>query len=376
MLAGAIAHDFNNLLTAVLGNVDLALTTLTPDAPGRPFLQSIDQAARQATDLCRQLLAYAGKGVCAIQKMGITHLIQEMVYILDVSISKKMKLRYQMDDNLPLVEGDAAQLRQVILNLVVNAAEAIGDQSGNITITASVTRYDSAFLSTCLLGSMRAEGEYVTLKISDTGLGMDPATMERIFDPFFTTKLAGRGLGLAAVLGIVRAHHGAIHVASEPGHGTTITILLPAVSGTQTTALPKTPSEETTTLPSWQGSGTILIVDDEEPVRTLASNMLEHIGFKILQASNGEEAVERFRTAEAGGQPITCVLLDLTMPRMDGEEAFHELQRIRPDVRVLLSSGYPEEALSSRFANTGLAGFLQKPYRLASLQRKLAELLP
>jgi PAS domain S-box-containing protein len=376
MLAGAIAHDFNNLLTAVLGNVDLAVTTLAPNAPGLAYLKSIDQAARQATDLCRQLLAYAGKGGCTVQRMGLAHLIQEMVYILDVSIPKKVRLRYQMDENLPLIEGDASQLRQVLLNLVVNAAEAIGDQPGDITVTAGTTRCDNAFLAACLLGSMRSEGEYVTLKVTDTGLGMDPSIIERIFDPFFTTKLAGRGLGLAAVLGIVRAHHGAIHVTSELSHGTTITILFPALSGTLTPAQPETPAEPSDALTAWQGHGTILIVDDEETVRTLAGNMLTHLGFQILQASNGEEALERFRTAEAGGQPVTCVILDLTMPRMDGEESFRELQKIRKDVCVLLSSGYPEETLSARFSNTGLAGFLQKPYRLASLQRKLAELLP
>ena len=378
VLAGAIAHDFNNLLTAVLGNVDMATADLTPTASGHAYLQEIDRAARQAADLCRQLLAYAGKGDFSIQKLDLGHLVQEMVYMLEVSISKKAVLRYNLAPDLPQVEADAAQMRQVILNLIVNASEAIGERSGYVSVTTGVTHCDNNYLADCLLGDTRKAGVYVYLEVADNGYGMDPLTLDRIFEPFFTTKLAGRGLGLAAVLGIVRVHNGVVRVTSEPGKGTTFKVLLPALptaiaAAEEENAGKEEPPEES--LPAWRGSGTVLVVDDEESVRTIARQMLERMGFRVVLAGDGSEAVQVFRDMETSGERITCVLLDLTMPHMDGEEAFRELRRLRKDVTVVLASGYSEQALADRFAGMGMSGFLQKPYRLASLQRKMADLL-
>ena len=373
VLAGAIAHDFNNLLTAILGNVDLATADMTPTTPSRPYLHEIDRAARQATDLCFQLMAYAGKGTFTLQKLDLSHLVQEMVYMLEVSISNKAALRYNLAPNLPQVAADAVQMRQVILNLIVNASEAVAERSGYVCVSTGVRPCDSIYLADCRLGDMRQAGAYVFLEVADNGSGMDPATLSRIFEPFFSTKLAGRGLGLSAVLGIVRVHNGAIHVSSEPGKGTTIQVLLPALTSTTVAAEKEETPEET--LPSWRGSGTVLVVDDEESVRTIARQMLERMGFRVVLANDGIEGVQMFRDVEASGVRIACVLLDLTMPHMNGEEAFHELRRLRPDVTVVLASGYSEATLSERFANLGLSGFLQKPYRLATLQHKIAELL-
>ena len=349
----------------------------TADLPAattcRPYLQEIDRAARQAADLCRQLLAYAGKGVLSIQKLDLGHLVQEMVYMLDVSSSKKATLRYNLASNLPPVEADAAQMRQVLLNLVVNASEAVSDRAGCVSVATGLMHCDNAYLSDCLLGDTRQAGVYVFLDVTDTGCGIDPALLDRIFEPFFTTKQDGRGLGLAAVLGIVRVHNGALRVTSEPGKSTNFRVLLPALPVTIQAISDDEPAEETP--PAWRGSGTVLVVDDEESVRTIAQQMLERMGFRVLLASDGIEAVEVFRKEESRGKRVACVLLDLTMPHMDGEEAFQELRRIRPDVMVVLASGYSEQALSVRFADMGLSGFLQKPYRLASLQRKMSDLL-
>ena len=373
VLAGAIAHDFNNLLTAILGNVDMATADMPPTAPSRPHLQEIARAAHQAAELCFQLMAYAGNGHLTIQKLDLGHLVQEMVYILEVSISKKAVLRYNLAPHLPQVEADAAQMRQVILNLVMNASEAVAEHSGYVSVSTGVTSCDSTYLADCLLGDMCQAGDYVCLEVVDNGNGMDPATLSRIFEPFFSARPTSRGLGLSAVLGIVRGHHGAIHVSSAPGQGSTFKVLLPALtSSTVATEKEETPEE---ILPSWRGSGTVLVIDDEESVRTIARQMLERMGFRVLLASDGREGVVIFRETEASGVRITCVLLDLTMPHMDGEEAFHELRRLRPDVTVVLASGYSEATLFGRFANLGFSGFLQKPYRLATLQHKIAGLL-
>ena len=373
VLAGAIAHDFNDLLTVILGNLDLAMANLAKDASIRSYLQELDRAARQAADHCRQMIAYAGKGRFVIQKLDLNQLMQEMIYMLEVSVSKKSQLHYNFATDLPSIQADATQMRQVILNLVVNASEAIGERSGDVTIATGVMNCDRAYLANCLLGDEREPGVYVFLEVTDTGCGMEPAVLERVFDPFFSTKFAGRGLGLATVLGIVRGHAGVIRVTSEPNRGTSIQVLLPTLDPADSPGVDHgAPDAESS---FWRGSGTILVVDDEEPVRTLTRHMLERMGFRVLLAGDGREAVQMFRDVEATGERIVCVLLDLTMPKMDGEETFRELYRVRKDVTVVLVSGYSEQELAERFAGIGLAGFLQKPYRLATLQHRLVALL-
>ena len=366
ILAGGIAHDFNNLLTAIVGHANLALMDLAPESPVRDSLREIDKASGRAAELCRQMLAYAGKGRFVVESINLSRLIEELTHLLRVSISKKVLLRCQLAEGLPAVEADPAQLRQVAMNLVINAAEAIGDTEGVIAITTGVMHCDEDYLRGSHLIEPPAPGRYVFLEVADTGCGMDEKTRVRIFDPFFTTKFTGRGLGLAAVLGIVRSHRGMLKVASERGRGTTFRVLFPAGSGI---AAGEAPGGN---LPPWRGTGTILLVDDQESVRTVGGRMLERCGFIVLRACDGREAVDLFR---AHASEIVCVVLDLAMPHMDGEETYRELRRLQPDVRVLLASGFGEQEVAQRFRGAGLAGFVEKPYRVETLNTKLREVL-
>ncbi|NIA22332.1 MAG: response regulator, partial [Anaerolineaceae bacterium] len=275
--------------------------------------------------------------------------------------------KYNFAENLPAIEGDATQIRQVIMNLITNASEAIGQASGIISITTGAMQIDRRYLREVYLDENLPEGLYVTLEVADTGCGMEAETRARLFDPFFTTKFAGRGLGMAAVLGIVRGHHGAIKVYSEPGQGTTMKVLLPAVAAETAAAAKQADADG-----SWRSSATVLLVDDEETVRAIGKMMLEHLGLTVITASDGCQAVDIFRER---GDSIDCVILDLTMPHMDGEGAFRELRRIRKDIRVIMSSGYNQQDVTQRFVGKGIAGFIQKPYELKALAHTLQSIL-
>ncbi|MBN1345080.1 MAG: PocR ligand-binding domain-containing protein [Phycisphaerae bacterium] len=367
VLAGGIAHDFNNLLTGILGHADLAMMDLAPQAEARSSIGQIQNAAHRAADLCRQMLAYSGRGRFVIEPVNLNEVIREMADLLRVSISKKVDLAYHLGDALPSVMADATQIRQVVINLITNASEAIGSADGVISIATGVIECDAAYLNQTYLADDLPPGPYVFFEVRDTGCGMDDKTRARIFEPFFTTKFTGRGLGLAAVVGIVRGHQGTLEIASEPGKGSMFRALFPVH------AAPAAPIEKQADAPAeWRGSGTILLVDDEEEVRSAGSGILERAGFTVLTAVDGQEAVDLFDT-RAG--EIACVLLDLTMPRMDGVEALRELRRIRPDVRVLLSSGYNEQEAVQRFSNEGPAAFIQKPYRFSELIGKIRQVL-
>ena len=377
VLAGGIAHDFNNLLMAILGNADLAMDELPPHAPVRGNLDEIEKAAKRAAELSRQMLAYSGKGKFVIVPIDLNEFVEEMAHLLDVSISKKAILKYNFADNLPTFDGDATQIRQIIMNLITNASEAIGNTSGVIALSTGAVDCDREYLDTVdkTLQAGRdeplSEGMYVYLEVADTGCGMDPETIEKIFDPFFTTKFTGRGLGMAAVQGIVRGHNGAINIYSEPGKGTTFKIFFPASKGSA--AVSDTADSADKSAPVWTGRGTVLIADDEETVCAVGKQMLERMGFDVLIAGNGLEAVDVFK---AHADEIICVLLDLTMPHMDGQQAFEEMRRIRSDVAVILCSGYNEQDATQHFAGKGLAGFVQKPYSMSALREKLIEILP
>jgi PAS domain S-box-containing protein len=366
VLAGGIAHDFNNLLMAVLGHADLALDALPASSQAREDLAEIRQAAQRATELCKQMLAYSGKGRFVIQPVEMQKVVEDMLNMLRVSISKNAILKLNFAPNLPCVDADASQLRQVVMNLVVNASEAIGERSGVITLSTGAMDCDRPYLSEAWLDEQLPEGMYVFLEVADTGVGMDPDTRSRIFDPFFTTKFTGRGLGLAAVLGIVRGHRGTIKVYTELGRGTTFKVLLPAIQRTE--------ARETTSAVRgiYEGKGTVLLVDDDESVRAVGRKMLERIGFSVVTAADGAEAIARFRERR---DEITCAIVDLTMPHVDGAETFRELRRMRPNIRVILSSGYNEQDVTQRFVGTGLAGFIQKPYQLSTLVAVLKEVL-
>ncbi len=364
VLAGGIAHDFNNLLTAILGNIDLALDHLSPVSPARDNLKGAERASRRAAELCQQMLAYSGGGRFVVQPLNVAEVVGEMSHMLQSMVPRQVTLRFDLAAGLPPVEADAAQIRQVVLNLVMNAAEAIGDPPGTVRISADAIDCDCDYLASTWIHDSLPAGRYVFLEVADTGCGMDQQTLSRIFDPFFSTKFIGRGLGLPAVLGIVRSHKGAIKVYTEPGQGSTLRVLLPT-----TLAAPAPPPPESA---AWQGQGLILLVDDEEDVRSTAQHMLEHLSFEVITARDGREALALFHQRHG---EITAVLLDLTMPNMDGVEAFHQLRRVRADVPVILSSGYNREDVLVRFAGKGLSGFIQKPYALENLRDGLRQVL-
>ena len=366
VLAGGIAHDFNNLLTGILGNAGLARLELG-DNPAADYLGQIEKAALRAADLCKQMLAYSGKGRVQVRRLDLNELLEDTGQLLRISISKRAALRYQLARPLPAVSVDATQIRQVVMNLVINASEAIGERSGTITLATSRVQASAAYLEGALFAGDVPPGDYICLEIGDDGSGMDAATLARIFDPFFTTKFTGRGLGLAAVLGIVRGHHGAIKVDSEPGRGTTFRILLPAVAGAvQADPPPPVPVEH------WRGHGRVLVIDDEETVRLVAARTLEVLGFKVDTASDGIEALALFRRDTSG---YCLVLLDLTMPRMDGEETFRQLRLLRPDMKAVLMSGFNKVEAVNRFLGKGLSGFIQKPFEIEALTAELRRVL-
>jgi len=380
VLAGGIAHDFNNLLMAILGNADLALAELPPMSPARQSLREIEVASQRAAELARQMLAYSGKGQFVIEPIDLSELVRQTAHLLGVSISKMALLELDLEDGPPVFEGDVTQIRQIIMNLITNASEAIGRDAGVVRLSTGSMRCDRAFLdgveSALPLDGEEplGEGLYAFIEVTDTGCGMDAQTIGRIFDPFFTTKFSGRGLGMSAVLGIVRGHAGAIKIESEPGEGTSFKVLFPASGYAET----NTPDEQTildtgeeSAIPDSQG--TILIADDEELVLRVNQRMLELLGFRTLGARDGLEALQIFRENE---DEITCILLDLTMPQMDGEQVFRELRKTHPELPVILCSGYSESDATRRFAGMGLAGFLQKPFSLGQLHEAVCKALP
>ncbi len=367
VLAGGIAHDFNNILMGVLGNAQLGLQILPPDSPVCEFLREIDAAANRAADLTKQMLAYSGRGKFVTEPVDLSELVTEMAHLLRVSISKKANLHYDFSPGLPAVDADATQLRQVIMNLVINASEAIGDIPGKITVSTGVCGVDDARSAEMHLSEGSALGTCVYLKVTDDGCGMDDQTRAKLFDPFFTTKFTGRGLGLAAVQGIVRGHRGVIQVESEPGCGTTFQVLFPACDQ------PVTPVRKQEHSPRTPGrTGTVLVVDDEDLSLSVAQKALERAGFCVLTVRDGREALEVFRTRK---EEINVVLLDLTMPHLSGAEVFEEIRRMRTDARVIVTSGYNEKEATSRFSGTAFAGFIQKPYTPQALVAKVSEVI-
>ncbi len=366
VLAGGIAHDFNNLLVGILGNAGLALMDLPSSSTVRPLLLDLQTAALRAADLTRQLLSYSGRGRFVLTAIDLGRLVEDMAQVLPTAVAGGVTLTYRLAPELPLIEGDASQIRRVVTSLIANASDAIGDRGGEVTVATSVMHADGSFLADTFVDDQLAPGDYVCLEVSDTGAGMTPETAARIFDPFYTTKFVGRGLGLAAVLGILRGHKGAIQVESEPGRGTTLRAFFPV------SANPSAATERRPTRAKAKAAGAILVIDDEEGVRLLARRIFERAGFPVLLACDGVEGVECFRQRHG---EIAAVLLDVTMPRMGGEETFIELRRIRSDVRVLLSSGYSEQEAMSRFAGMGLAGFVEKPFCPQALLDKLHAVL-
>lgn len=368
VLAGGIAHDFNNLLTAILGNSSLALMHAPETSQMKPYLLNVEKTTLQAAELCKQMLAYSGRGRFQVQRLDLNELVNDMVQLLQISVQKKVVLKFDLAPKVFAVEADPSQIRQVILNLVINASEAIGDASGSIRVSSGVIHADRAYLTEAYLSPDLKTGQYVFVEVADTGCGMTAETKAKIFEPFFTTKFTGRGLGLAAVLGIVRGHKGTMKVESEVGRGSTFRFLLPCINA---------PAQElnnghSTVISAWRSEGTILVVDDEESVRNVAARMLESFGFTVLTARDGREGVNVFCHHV---REIRAVLLDMTMPNLNGEETLREIRQIRQDALVILMSGYSEQDATTRFIGKRLSGFIQKPFRMDDLRAKLRHVL-
>lgn len=354
VLAAGVAHDFNNLLAVILGNASLAQDTLGDSHPVSRFLEEVVRGGQHAADLTRQLLAYAGKGRFAIEPIDLSDQAHEMADLLRRTISRKISLNFDLQRPLPPIEADRGQIQQVLMNLLINAAEAIGAETGLIRIQTSASHCDDGH---------SAPGEYVRLEVTDNGPGMDEAVRGRIFEPFFTTKFTGRGLGLAAVDGVVRSHKGVIRVASEPGKGSRFTILFPAMPAACPGEHPRAG------LAGPHGTESVLVVDDEEHVLKIACKGLAKYGYSILSAGSAAEALDICR----GPERIDVVLLDSNMPVMSGEEAAPQLLALRPNLKIVITSGFSESQVLN--GHPGLAGFIQKPYLPSQLAQKLRSIL-
>ena len=367
VLAGGIAHDFNNLLTGVLGNISLARLQLdNPDATSS-HLDGIETSAMRAADLCQQMLAYAGKGRFHEQRLDLGALITDMLPLLKLSVAKGVSLRVDIGPGLPAMYGDPTQMRQVVLNLVTNASDAIAG-TGTIEIRLFVVGSDAGMLSE-LVPPIEADSgsDYLVLEISDSGCGMTPEMQARVFEPFYTTKFTGRGLGLAVVHGIVRGHRGGVRVESAPQLGSTFSVALPAITQPADPLSRLAPSTDT-----WRSTGVVLVADDEDLVRDVADTMLRQIGFEVVAVPDGREAVQAFA---ADPHRFDLVLLDLTMPIMSGSEALQAIRQIRPDVPVLIMSGYNEQDTPVGLDGGQPVAFLHKPFSLLTLRDRLHEAL-
>jgi PAS domain S-box-containing protein len=366
LLAGGIAHDFNNLLTGVLGSAELALLRLEPEHPARARVEAIRPVARRATELCRELLAYSGRARFDVVPLDLSALVREMDELLQVSVPKKTRIERDLAAGLPPIVGDATQLRQIVLNLVINAAEAM-DGGGSVRISTCLRRCSAADLVSEYVSEAPPGGDYVLLEVSDAGPGMSEEVRRQLFDPFFTTKFSGRGLGLAAVLGIARGHRGTVQVVSEPGRGSSFRLFLPVADAT-----PAEPPDAPAEAP-WTGRGRVLLVDDEASVREVSTAMLAHLGFEVTVAEGGRSALELFRRA---ADDFALVIVDLTMPDFSGVEVVRELLRIRPATPVLVASGYSAEEGAALLEREGVRGFLAKPFSLEELRRRIRTALP
>ena len=367
VLAGGIAHDFNNLLMGVLGHTNLALMQLPPDAPGRESILQAERAGQRAAELAQQILAYSGKGKVTTQRIDLPVLVDEMAHLLSASVSKRARLSIKLRHELPAIDGDPTQIRQVVMNLITNASDAIGDKEGVITISAGMVEITEDDGIATYFNDRMTPGVYVYVDVSDTGKGIDSEALQRIFDPFFTTKFPGRGLGLSTTAGIVKSHLGAIQVESTPGKGSRFRVLFPSAGECAPAAEGPAQCELT-----GEARGTILVIDDEDIVISVARCGLELAGFQVLTAMDGDAGLEVWREHK---DEIVLVLLDLTMPKMSGEEVLKQLHLVRPYLPVILSSGYAKPEVVDQLAGILPVAFMQKPYRASDLIAMVRKML-
>ena len=367
VMAGGIAHDFNNILTGIMGNTELAQLGMAEDDDRHKYMNGIMQSARRAAELCRQMLAYSGQGKFLTESFCLNALINDMMPLLRATVSRAATFDCDLARDLPEIEGDLTQFRQVLVNLVTNASESLEDRPGSVAVRTGTRECTAEFFQQTHLPEPLPPGQYVFLELADSGCGMSEEVSERIFDPFFTTRFAGRGLGLPAVLGIVRSHRGAIELSTSPGKGTVIRLYFPVQETVAKSFF--APGE---VFGDWHGHGTVLLADDEEMVLSVGTMMLKHIGLDVVTAENGEEALAR---AVEHQDRLQCAILDMTMPGMDGDVTCAQFKERLPDIPIVISSGYMREDLEQRFTDGRVSAFLSKPFDLIHIQTVMRELL-
>jgi len=371
VLAGGVAHDFNNILTSILGTVTLCKMQSSQllDQTLLQQLTQIESSALRAADLCQQMLAYSGRGQMIVKTANVNAIIEQMQPLLIAAIRKQSLLKLHLSDQVLPVNCDPSQVRQVVMNLVTNASDAIGEQSGVISVTTGLIDADAKYLEDLHIQEPLLPGQYVYIEVADTGTGISEEVRSRIFEPFYSTKFVGRGLGLSAVQGIMRGHNGCVKVYTHLGKGSTFKVLFPIVDSSAAS----TPESNTDLeLPPLFGNKRlVMVVDDEEDIRVLTRKILESVGIQTVLAANGREAVELFRERS---KDVELVIMDLTMPKLNGFEAFEAMRSIRSDVKVILTSGYNESDATSSFS--GLGGFLRKPFRMHELLMMVKKQFP
>ena len=373
VLAGGIAHDFNNLLTGIMGYASLAAFTLTEEkSEVAKQVGEIEKIAKRAADLVKQMLAYSGKGKFVVGPLNLSESAADMARLVNVSVSKKARLTLNFADDLPLIEADASQVQQVVMNLITNASEALGEETGEITISTGVIQADREYLTESAMSEDIPAGDYAYFEVADTGSGMDEETVSKIFDPFFTTKFTGRGLGMSAVLGIMQGHRGTIKIESKLGVGTTVRVLFPTYKLEEQPSESGAKSKKKKSNKSLKGTGMILVVDDEDFVRNMTRKMLEQAGYTVKTAADG---VECLKAVEKYSNEIAAILLDLTMPGKDGVEVLRELRCKKSTIPVLISSGYSEQEVEKKLDGESSRGFVPKPFMRKTLLQKIKDIL-
>jgi PAS domain S-box-containing protein len=359
VLAGGIAHDFNNILAIIMGYCSLIKLDVDTAAVRIP---AIEIAAERAAGLCRQMLTYAGKGRYVLTPTNIGTLVEEMVNMLNTTIKQNIVIKPYLPVDIPCINGDANQIRQIVMNLIINASEAIGDGQGEVLVSLTQTEIKDGQQYTDHAGKIIQSGWYVCLEVVDNGCGMNEETMRRIFEPFYTTKFTGRGLGMAAVKGIITAHSGVLQLFSQPGQGTTFRVYLP-VHSTESVA-----EEKAIFSVPWRGSGTILLVEDEDQIRMISKSLLQSMGFTVIDASNGKDALAMYQHNITA---ITLIVTDIGMPVMNGYEMIREIKKLNPGLPIIITSGFGDDDVTSQIARKDVAWLISKPYNYDQLQNAL-----